>query len=227
MLKAKQTKNIISIIDAVPPRTYRKPNSFHASGLLDCQRKQVLGLLGVVEPERVSKPEWGRAADMGNALHDMITDTLKARGVLEQAEITLPANEFNVGGRVDAVIIRDGTRRVAELKSKHQKGFAAFAPGDHSFEQAYAQIQFYLFALHLERGYIICISRDTLILKEYQVEYDDNYMLGIIARLRRLNEMLINKTIPSPERGSCLFCGFENTEHCKTEDNWLNEGERE
>lgn len=226
-MKAKLSANLLPILDAAQTETYRQPKTFHASGLLDCQRKQILGLLGHVE-KRVSKPEWRRAADVGNAIHDLITNICKAKGLLEAAEVVLEANEFNVGGRVDGIINRGGNRRVLEIKSMNSKGYANFHPGGgEKFEAAYAQCLWYQYALGLERGYIIGVNRDDLTWKEYQIDYDDQYVLSLQAKMKRLNEYLDNKTVPPPERGKCFLCGYRNTELCRgeNEDDWLDEEE--
>ncbi len=220
-MRAKRTAIIIPTLDNGILEEHRPPKTFHASGLLDCERKQILGLLGYDEV-RVSKPEWRRAADIGNAIHDMITATCKATEILEAAEVPLEANEFRVGGRIDAIIKRDGVRRVLEIKSKNSRGYNAFQPGDDGFDSAYAQLQWYLWALRLDRGYIICVNRNDMKWVEWQIEYDDPYMIAMLVKLRRLNEMLAAGTLPTPERGKCIFCGYQGTEACPSiEDNWI------
>jgi hypothetical protein len=124
---------------------------------------------------------------------------------------------------VDAILSRDGRRRVLEIKSMSAKTFNKFTLGDPKFEDAYSQIQYYLYALHMENGYILAINRDTLLFREFSVQYDDLYVASLLLRVRRLKAAFDNKTLPAPERGLCYFCGYMNTEHCtdQSEGDWL------
>lgn len=153
----------------------------------------------------------------GDAIHDMVTDIAKAQGILESAEAPIEVDpKFFVSGRIDAILNRNGDRRVLEIKSKNTKKFKTFYPGDKGFEDAYAQLQWYLFALHLEGGFILAVERDSLIFREFSVMYDDSYILSLQTRAMRLKICLDNASPPPPERNNddCYFCGFKGTDQC-------------
>lgn len=223
-MKAKLTSVLTPLLDAGITDEQRASQHFHASGLRDCGRRQVLGLLGYKEA-RITKPQWQRAAEMGNRIHDYVTDICRAQGILEAAEQPIEVDpEYFVSGRVDAILNRAGNRRVLEIKSMNSAKYSMFTPGDSKWEAGHAQLQWYLFTLEIDGGFLLAINRDNLAWKEYSVAVDDSCILALRARMKRLREYLDRGTPPPPERSkqNCYFCGFKGTQQCPEEEKeWL------
>lgn len=225
-MKAKPSTNLIPILENMPPEEWRQPKAFYASGLHECGRKQVLGLLGY-PARKVTKPRWTRTARVGDRIHEYIVELAETQGILEAHEKPLREiapdptliDSYMVSGRVDGILNRNGNRRLLEVKSMADSKFRMFNPGDQEkFAAAYSQAQLYLWALKLEGGFILAINRDNCEFKEFTVVYDDPFIVSLLARIKRLKEHFENKSLPVPERGkNCYFCGYNGTDQCRKE----------
>lgn len=197
-------------------RQAHPPATFHASSILACGRQQVYGLLGYAPDTSRRRAEWIRDAWVGNYLHDLTLDALRAQGVLLEREFNLPENPYRIGGRVDGVVDLGWGPAVLEIKSLAEKYFRAL-PSHEKALNFRAQVQLYMHFLRLPTALVLAISRDSQKHAEWRVKYDADYACDLLLRTGQLKRCLDENIIPAAEPGDgCFFCGYRET--CELEE---------
>jgi CRISPR/Cas system-associated exonuclease Cas4 (RecB family) len=86
-------------------------------------------------------------------------------------------------------------------------------------EEHYAQVQLYLKDKKLNRGFLLYINKSSGDMKEFMLEYDDEYLNKYLEDYKNLYEFIKHKGLPPRHFRSgdeapwqCKFCGF--TKHC-------------
>lgn len=189
----------------------RRSNSFHASSILDCGRKQVYELLAYDKEPVERKPSWAQDAEAGNIIHRNVQRLLKQHGMIEKDEFTLPPNEYQIGGRIDGIISVNGELCILEIKTMKEEYFKT-APNNEKFDSYYAQSQLYLHFTGFNKAYLLMINRNNHAKKEYLLPKNDVYLDKLLRRMKRLKDYKDNRIIPDPEPTflQCKYCHFRN-----------------
>ena len=131
---------------------------------------------------------------VGNDLHLKLQDVLRSEGYSIEMSISIKIGEFKLLGRIDAVKEDGEDPHIIEFKTVQE------LPHE-PFESHVLQIQAYLLATNLEKGYIVYLSRKDGKVKVFKVAKDRKALKKLIERAKQLYEALKNKQTPPPFKG--------------------------
>lgn len=215
-------------------RSSRTPKTFHASGIESCGRQQWYGLKGYAAEPRMENPEYIRDASAGNGLHEQYQELLVNSGfvidldhfflktgwrksdydsniILPEwsVEVPLPPNEYQIGGRIDAVIQIEDSPIIVDIKTLKDKAFGEL-PGGYKFKKFYAQMQVYMHLTGIHQSIVLAVNRNDSLMKEYVVEYDKEWCESQFKRIEHLKKLLDDDVLPvmEPSFFECKFCPF-------------------
>ena len=122
-----------------------------------------------------------------------------------------------IHGRLDLKFKVDHTARfIADIKTISEKGFDYLHKPK---EGHYAQLQIYLHHTLYKQGFILYINKSSGEMKEFMIEYDEEYAKKHLANFKRLYDKIKNKGLPDRHFKSgqevpwqCKYCGF--TKEC-------------
>lgn len=187
----------------------RPARSFHASGITECQRKQIYDRLGYPKHETQSRAKWIRSRDVGNLIHTYYSELFKGAEVLLANEESVPANEFDIGGRLDDLLYIEERHIIVDIKTVGEDKFKKVPKGE-KFEENYAQIQLYLHFLDLDEGILFYVNRSDNETKEFTVYRDPEMIDRLLNRAAQLKFWYANRIIPRPQKSyKCRFCPFQ------------------
>ena len=136
-----------------------------------------------------------------NQLEDWVKDKLEKSGIkfLDQTRIEIP--KLNVTGYSDFVVEIDGKKMVVELKSKHSRAFWYMTKsGTASYHQK-MQLWTYLYALNIEEGRLVYISKDDLAIQEYIIKLnDEDLKKSVLEEFGILNRAWKEELPPEPTK---------------------------
>lgn len=189
----------------------RVPKHVHASGIMNCQRMQVYGLLGTKPDSLKSDPRWARAANLGDKTHELIAEYFRSAGILEAEEMPIPDNDWHISGRVDYIIKWQDERVIVDAKSMDSGKYESYH-GSEKQRAAYAQIQIYLAILKLKWGKILSFNRDKCQWQEYDVRYEEAHAKWLLDRAAAITMYVAEGIIPPYDvvkPHDCYFCPFQ------------------
>jgi CRISPR/Cas system-associated exonuclease Cas4 (RecB family) len=174
------------------------------------------------KPKEIDK-ETIKVFHVGNILHSFISEVLKndksAQVKLVEPEVPFRmsfGDNFTISGRVDEVlvVIMNGQKIAIEVKSTKSLASIKEASLPHKM-----QLQLYLHALRIKHGIVLYIEKHSLLIKQYDVEYDPLFVETILDRFQILDASLKANMIPEPEakldekmKWMCRFCDY--SEEC-------------
>jgi len=180
---------------------------YRPSLLPSCLRRQFLIYKrGVIVPE-------GKMGlfKIGEMFHEFLDRTLKAGG-LEVKEVEAPfimvcfcgGELIRVNGRADLILSVDGEEYVVEVKSVRK------LPRE-PFKHHVQQLNLYLGAYGIKRGFLIYLEKQALAHRIFPVEFSLEAFKLLIDRAAVLHRHLTNDDMPAPdaERWECRFCEFK------------------
>lgn len=167
---------------------------------------------------RDKDPETVKIFHIGNMFHDFVAEVLKSeknpdiRLVGEEVPFTIEDGDFTVSGRVDDIVMAEGDKEkiLVEVKSTKMVDILNGPKDTHV-----KQLQMYMYAMKIFRGLILYVEKNTLKTREFDVEYDQNMVNGIMKRFRALHASLKSGAIPPAEarengdmRWMCKYCDY-------------------
>lgn len=199
-----------------------KERTWYASSLGSCLRGQYFARLGVTPDSEPDSREM-RIFDVGNQMEKWLVDLIVGSSADEiETQTRLFSKKWDISGRPDLVLRRDGKGRIFEIKTKHSKAFWWMKKEGKPMRQHEQQLWFYLKMTGIEEGTIIYLSKDDLAIVEFIVRLDDE-KLGkeVISQLKLLNKAWKEKDptlLPLPEKGSWQekYCRYHS--NCTKED---------
>ena len=179
---------------------------YRPSLLPSCLRRQFLIYKrGVIVPE-----EKMGLFKIGEMFHEFLDRTLKAGG-LEVKEVEAPfvivcfcsSELIRVNGRADLILSVDGEEYVVEVKSVRK------LPKE-PFKHHVQQLNLYLGAYGIKRGFLIYLEKQALAHRIFPVEFSLETFKLLIDRARALHRHLTTDDMPKPnaEAWECRFCEF-------------------
>ena len=155
-----------------------------------------------------------RMFDRGDYIQMQILNSLFSLGIVRASEVKIPPQEL-VSGRADAIVTLNNELYVVDFKSMNSMIFRGLTQPK---EENVNQIQLYLHFFKIPKGILLYVSKDTLELKEFVVEYDAARSKHLLEDLSKLNTKvavnIVPKRIPEyPENWQCKYCQFR--EICK------------
>jgi hypothetical protein len=111
--------------------------------------------------------------------------------------IRVATGGFVISGYCDGIIMLNGVKSVVEAKTINSRGFSALKEPheDHVY-----QLQLYLAALRMEKGYVLYLDKDTQKMKEFEVIRDDSVLPKIIAKIQLALAVQRGQVATAPDR---------------------------
>ncbi len=173
-------------------------------------------------PQKID-PEKLKIFEVGNIMHGFVVEVLRSEKNKEvkllQSEFPLQIKmpEFTVSGRVDDLVLvrTSGKTIVVEVKSTKSIEFVKEASQGHVM-----QLQLYMHATGIHNGIVLYIDKGNLQSKQFQIEYSEKQVKGIMQRFGKLHRLLESDLLPAAEakkeeemRWMCKYC--EYAEKCE------------
>jgi CRISPR-associated protein Cas4 len=169
-------------------------------------------------PKKATDARTHRIFEHGDHTHMRIMGVLFSLGLATAVEVGIPESEV-IHGRADAIVSVKGEPYVVELKSvnsfKFRKGEA---DADHL-----KQLQLYMHFFKIKKGLLIYENKDNQELKEFLVEYNEDFAKKILESFEQLKENVVKNIIPPVPEGiehwRCEYCPYlESCENAVSED---------
>lgn len=208
LVKALQ-EGLISLWREESAQHHRDEGSYYPSSIGSCIRKQYY----TYTVEEKPNPERLAVFATGKGIHAAVAEALSKSGIVSVDAEEYPVelfinNEVKLRGRVDVLLVQlDGTKSVVEVKSTSR------IP-DQPYDSHYLQLQTYLHALGLERGFLLYWDKRTGAVKAYSAQKDPNALRRIGERAIILHEHLKSGRPPFKEAvvenryWECDLCDF-------------------
>ncbi len=183
----------------------REKTAFYVSDAGRCPRAIWFSLKKY--PKKPTDPRFMRVFEHGNHTHMRIMSVLFSLGLVNAVEVTIPENEI-IHGRADAVISIHGEPHVVEVKSVNSIKFKKGEPdADHI-----KQLQLYLHFFKIKKGILLYENKDTQELKEYVIDYNENFVKNLLVFFNGLKEKVDKGIIPEIpkdiEDWRCEYCPY-------------------
>lgn len=151
-----------------------------------------------------------RLFDHGDYMQMQILSTLLSLGVVRASEINIPPQEL-ISGRADAIITINNDLYVVDFKSMNSMIFKNLAEPK---EEHINQIQLYLHYFKVPQGILLYVSKDTLELKEFLVQYNTKLAQDLLKGLATLKTKIEADMVPQrlsdfPQNWQCKYCQFK------------------
>ena len=200
-----------------------KPPAFKPSALgTPCMRKLYYSYNRV--PEDYGLPlNVLRICDVGNWLHEMLTDAFKKSGTLLKDELRLVDAELEVSAYIDGVFEIDGKLWLAEYKTINSNGFNKLRdPKSEHKTQGVSYL--YLFNRALKDGVypeyekygqaegviFLYVNKNNSEMKEFSLTEDDEEFMSIIEKMEIVKEANKNNTLPPKTQDWCQSCNWRD-----------------
>jgi CRISPR-associated protein Cas4 len=139
---------------------------------------------------------------VGDEAHRRILEVLKDEGYQVEVPVKLQVKNITILGRVDAAKIDGDDHHVIEFKIVED------VP-DKPYDTHLMQLNLYLLAMRVKRGYLVYISRKDGRVKVFKHSYERELAKEAIMRALTLSEALQRKEAPEPEKGPwCNTCPY-------------------
>ncbi len=145
----------------------------------------------------------------------MYDDDGKYYWIRRDANKVIIKEPVEIHGRIDLKFKVDNdpdNRFIADIKTVNEKAWFYL---DKPKEPHYAQMQLYLYHTLYKKGFILYINKSSGDMKEFMVEYDEEYIKKTLENYKELYDFIINKGLPPRhfESGSevpwqCKYCGY-------------------
>jgi len=152
-----------------------------------------------------------RMFDHGDYIQMQILSILLSLGIVRASEVNIPPQEL-VSGRADAIITLGNELYVVDFKSMNSMVFKNLQEAK---EENINQLQLYLHFFKIPKGILLYISKDTLELKEFLVEYNPALAKKLLSELFGLKAKIDSNIIPQrssgyPDDWQCQYCQFKD-----------------
>jgi len=186
----------------------RQQHHFYITDAGKCSRAIFFKFKGV--PREKMEPKILRMFDHGDYIQMQILNSMFSLGIVRASEVKIPPQEL-VSGRADAIVTLDNELYVVDFKSMNSMIFRGLSQPK---EDNVNQIQLYLHFFGIPKGILLYVSKDTLELKEFLIEYDQTRAKKLLESLSELKTKVTANTIPQripdyPENWQCQYCQFK------------------
>jgi len=193
-------------------KPWRK-KTFHPSGLLNCERKQVAVILYWQKAKPNFTPKLLDIFDNGHYVHDRIQKEMIAAGLVPQrnmwfphwsrsiykpytCEVPIRYDPWLLSGTCDAIIIYNKKYYIVEIKSMNDWSFNQLRkPHDDHYCQGQAYLKMSEQTLKIEIAGIIYLyeNKNDQRRKEFLIEKDEVYLKKLAMKLLRLKKNYVEK----------------------------------
>jgi len=161
-------------------------------------------------PAEKMEPRILRIFDQGNYVHLRLMRDLFSLGVAVASEINIPSKE-DISGRADAIVRVDDELYVVDFKSINSMILNRLKEPK---KENVLQLQLYLHFFKIKKGILLYEGKDTSVIKEFLVEYDEDMANEILSDFKRLKinvkKDLIPKRLPDYSTNwQCRYCQFK------------------
>ncbi len=161
-------------------------------------------------PAKEIEAEKLRLFEYGNYIHQLILRPLISLRLIRATEIDIPPQEI-VSGRADAIISLEGEPYVLDIKSISGR-MNLEKMTEPKIEDSY-QIQLYLHYFGIKKGILLYLNKDTHVIKEFSVNYDDNLVNKLLINFEELKSKIKANILPErlsvfPTGWQCQYCEF-------------------
>ena len=198
---------------AARPKKTREVGRYYPSEAGNCVRRSHYSLF---EPEEPS-PDLLLIFEMGNVIHEFVSNVLsrskKVALVGSEERIRIDRDGYFISGRIDdAVVVNaSGEKLIIEVKSCKDLSYVVEP------SRAYRlQLQLYLHALNVRRGFLLYVEKSTLKSKCFEIVRDEAQIREAFERFDLLHESIRKRLLPPAEarlaagdRWQCDFCPYE------------------
>jgi CRISPR-associated exonuclease Cas4 len=212
-------KKINNIIDDFLSREDKQKtdNIHYPSEIPYCYRKNYYSRRSPIPFTKDTK----RIFQVGNIFHNFITLILKKsfemRLTDSERSVTIIAdaeNDIDIRGRLDNLVIVNPEETGEELSIFEVKSSANISKMKKAQSHHILQLQPYLRALQLKHGHIVYVEKNTLQVKVFEVPYDKEIFLKVVARAKHLGNYLKLNKLPEPEGKiikdwQCGYCDYK------------------
>lgn len=186
----------------------RQQHHFYITDAGKCSRSIFFKFKGV--PREKMEPKILRMFDHGDYIQMQILNSLFSLGIVRASEVRIPPQEL-VSGRADAIVTLNNELYVVDFKSMNSMIFRGL---NQPKEDNVNQIQLYLHFFKIPRGILLYVSKDTLELKEFLVEYNEARVQQLLKDLSELKTRISTNVVPQrladyPENWQCKYCQFK------------------
>lgn len=161
-------------------------------------------------PREKMEPQVLRMFDHGDYIQMQILNSLFSLGVVRAAEVKIPPQEL-ISGRADAIVTLNNELYVVDFKSINSLIFKSL---NRPKEENVNQLQLYLYFFEIPKGILLYVSKDTLELKEFLIEYNPVIAQKLLKELAELKIKIDLNIVPAriagwPEDRQCQYCQFK------------------
>jgi len=155
-----------------------------------------------------------RLFEHGDYIQMQMMNILISLGIVRASEVNIPPQEI-ISGRADAIVTLNNELYVVDFKSMNSMVFKELSTPK---PEHVNQIQLYLHYFKIPKGILLYVDKDTLSLKEFYIEYDQQLCLNLLSDLQKLKEKIDKNLVPErltdyPDNWQCKYCPFK--EICK------------
>ncbi|MDO8559018.1 MAG: PD-(D/E)XK nuclease family protein [bacterium] len=152
-----------------------------------------------------------RLFDHGDHIHQLIMKPLLGiRDIhVVASEVNIPSQEI-ISGRSDAIVSDGKNLYVLDIKSMNSMIFDKLeAPKEENIDQ----LQLYLHYFKIPKGILLYVNKNTLTLKEFFVDYNQDRALSLLASLQETKNKIDAGVVPDrisgyPADWQCRYCQF-------------------
>lgn len=197
-----------AIKDALKRNTHERRNEvFYASEAGYCPRKIYYSFV-----EHKPMEDLYGIFKLGEQIHEFVQDVFVNSDLYSSVEtervLMIWTPEFNISGRIDIYGIKEnGEREVWEIKSRSASYWDIFNEPNACHV---AQLQLYLLAERLEKGYLLYVNKNNLDIKVFEVKKDEKLINKLFDKFKIVQEALNKKTPPAEtgEKWECKYCPY-------------------
>lgn len=200
------------LVDSNKREGIKKSVGFGPSKTSLCARYWYISFKGAMRDEKVN-PRTQRIFDNGHAVHDRWYKYFNGMGIMVDEEIPIVVNDpVPIIGFADAVVDWDGNKLV-EMKSIGMEGFQYRKHFNKPKDDHYNQAQLYLYALKLEKGYVIYEDKSSQDFLIFEIEKDDEHIEKLLRRYKKWYKFVKEDVVPprpyKRDSKQCNWCEFE------------------
>lgn len=188
---------------------WKQSDSFAPSSTNQCPRFAVYRFRGY-QQEIAFRAQTKRIFDLGNRIEDAVQLMFYDLGILIDSQVEMKIEDpAPVRGYIDFIIDWDG-HKVVECKSINEAGFAYRKAYHKPKDEHYRQIQFYLYALNYDEGFVFYYCKNDSAILPLLVKKDEKFVEAILDKYSKIYQVYKNGDIPErpykKESQNCSRC---------------------
>ena len=194
-------------LDSEKDKKDKEQKSFYISEAGKCPRQIFFKFKNA--PKKEFEAHFLRLFDHGDHMHQLIMKSLLSTRDIHvvASEVNIPPQEL-VRGRADAVLSDGKNLYVLDIKSMNSMVFRTLSEPK---PENVNQLQLYLHYFRIPKGILLYVNKDSLDLKEFIVDYDQNAAQSLLDGLANLKKQIDANIIPPrisdyPSSWQCRYC---------------------